>query len=131
MMNNILLLTHEAVGSAMLNAARHTLGMLPPNVYSIAVNTDKDLNQLLLAIENILNSSNNSSTLILTDLFGSTPCNIATKLTKENKVAVISGVNLGMLFKAINYYQLPLASLIEKVVAGGKECIKVCEKSKL
>jgi mannose PTS system EIIA component len=60
--------------------------------------------------------------LILTDLYGSTPSNIACKL-RNDKVAVITGLNLPMLIRVLNYPALNLHELAEKATGGGREGI--------
>lgn len=57
--------------------------------------------------------------LILTDVFGGTPCNVALRLADGPQVRVVVGVNVPMLWRAIGYRQLPLAELVERAVSGG------------
>ena len=127
MKNKILLLTHGSVGKAMLSAANSTLGELPESVYSISVSRSPDTEAIAEAIEKISPIDETDHLLILTDLFGSTPCNLAAKHAKKGVVAVISGVNLGMLIKSINYISSPFNELVDKAALGGKDCIKICE----
>ncbi|OZB83772.1 MAG: PTS fructose transporter subunit IIA, partial [Halothiobacillus sp. 13-55-253] len=61
--------------------------------------------------------------LVLTDMYGSTPSNIAHRLKEKNRVHVISGVNLPMVVRAMNYPQLNLADMTERVASGGREGI--------
>lgn len=57
--------------------------------------------------------------LILTDVFGGTPCNVALRLVDGPQVRVVVGVNVPMLWRAMGYLQLPLAELVERAVSGG------------
>jgi PTS system ascorbate-specific IIA component len=57
--------------------------------------------------------------LVLTDLFGSTPSNIAARLLDSSRTRVVTGINLPMLIRVLNYPQLDLASLAAKAVSGG------------
>ncbi|MDH3326855.1 MAG: PTS mannose transporter subunit IIA [Gammaproteobacteria bacterium] len=68
----------------------------------------------------------NEDMLILTDIYGSTPSNIACNLLDEDNVRVISGVNLPMLIRVLNYPTLELDELAHKAVSGGKEGIMNC-----
>ena len=61
--------------------------------------------------------------LVLTDLYGSTPSNIATKMMKKSFIRVVSGVNLSMLVRVFNYPSLSLEELAEKAVSGGQDGI--------
>ena len=58
--------------------------------------------------------------LVLTDLLGSTPTNIAQRLLPESGIRIVAGVNLGMLLNVLNYPSLALADLVEKAVQGGR-----------
>jgi PTS system ascorbate-specific IIA component len=59
--------------------------------------------------------------LILTDIFGATPCNISARLMEKGKVEAISGVNVAMLLRAISHRNLPLGIAVGKVMHGAKE----------
>jgi PTS system ascorbate-specific IIA component len=61
--------------------------------------------------------------LILTDIFGATPCNIITKIIKPGKVSAIAGVNLSMLIRTISYRNEPFDSLISKAIQGAQDGI--------
>lgn len=60
--------------------------------------------------------------LVLTDIFGATPANIAQQLAGD-KVVVLHGLSLPILFRLFNYPQLPLHELIDKAVAAGHDGI--------
>ena len=59
--------------------------------------------------------------MILTDLFGSTPYNIAKVLHQETNIRMVSGLNLPMLIKVMNYPNLSLDELAQKAIKGGRE----------
>ena len=59
--------------------------------------------------------------LVLTDVFGATPGNVATQLAEAGRVAVIAGVNLPMLLRAVCYRGEGLAEVAEKALAGGQQ----------
>jgi PTS system ascorbate-specific IIA component len=61
--------------------------------------------------------------LVLTDVFGATPGNVATRLAEPGRVAVVSGVNLPMLLRAVCYRAGPLEELVSKAIAGGEQGI--------
>lgn len=127
MSTKILLLTHGNVGQSMLKAAANTLGALPSSVMALSVGNKTDPQSITNEIRQLLDKEKNNYLLVLTDLFGSTPHNIASSFAQDDKVAVVSGVNLGMLIKSINYLTLPFDELVKKAISGGKECIKTCE----
>ncbi len=121
----ILLLTHKEVGNQLIDAAKHTLGdHIPTSCVSISVNESNRFEQTLLEqLDATLNNATDG-VLILTDLYGSTPCNIAKDLSKNKKCEIVTGLNLPMLLKTLNYYELPLNELAKKALEGGKACIK-------
>jgi PTS system ascorbate-specific IIA component len=61
--------------------------------------------------------------LVLTDAFGATPGNVATQLAEPGRVAVVAGVNLPMLLRAVCYRAGPLAELVTKAMTGGEQGI--------
>ena len=61
--------------------------------------------------------------LVLTDAFGATPGNVATRLAEPGRVAGVAGVNLPMLLRAVCYRAGPLADLVAKAMTGGEQGI--------
>ena len=59
--------------------------------------------------------------LIMTDLYGATPSNIATKLLKPGQIEGVAGVNLPMLLRALTYRDKGMETLITRAVAGGRD----------
>ena len=59
--------------------------------------------------------------LVLTDLYGSTPSNIAKQLLDDDRVRIVTGVNLPMVIRVLNYPKLQLDQLAEKAVSGGRD----------
>lgn len=130
MSNRILLMTHSRIGEALLATAKMTLGgELPCAVDAINIpqqNTDPDF--ILNTLKQFVQSYENDGILILADMFGSTPCNIAQHLQEDGAVHVrlLSGLNLPMLIRALNYAHLDLSDLAEKAFEGGRNGVCVC-----
>jgi PTS system ascorbate-specific IIA component len=61
--------------------------------------------------------------LLLSDIYGATPCNTMCRLLMPGQVEGVAGVNLPMLMRAITYRHLTMADLIMKTVSGGQEGI--------
>jgi PTS system mannose-specific IIA component len=59
--------------------------------------------------------------LILTDIFGGTPSNVAARLLIQGKIEGVSGVNLPMLIRALTYRNESLGTVMEKALSGGTE----------
>lgn len=66
--------------------------------------------------------------LIFTDMYGSTPSNIATRFEKRADIHVIAGINLPMFMRALNYADLSLANITEKALSGGHDGIMRCQQ---
>ncbi len=124
---SVLLITHEDIGNAMLHIAQQTYGELPLPVTPVTVSYDDDPEALLAKLKNFIREIGASEgILILTDMFGSTPCNLAQNLEAVGNIKVISGLNLPMLIRILNYPSLTLDELAEKAVSGGKEGVIDC-----
>jgi PTS system ascorbate-specific IIA component len=66
---------------------------------------------------------NAPQTLVLTDVFGATPCNVAQKVVDGMSSKLVAGVNLPMLLRTVNYRHEPLDALVNRALAGGAQCI--------
>jgi mannose PTS system EIIA component len=62
-----------------------------------------------------------AETLILTDCFGATPCNVAKQLADGPGVRVVTGVNVPMIWRALNYRDRPLDDLVALALAGASQ----------
>lgn len=123
----IFVVTHDDIGQSLVETVTKTFGQLPLQTTVISIdfhtNLDEKLNQLQASIEAI---TKEDPVLVLADMFGSTPCNLAQRLRLSNQVMLITGVNLPMLVRVMNYPNLPLEELAEKAVSGGREGVINC-----
>jgi PTS system mannose-specific IIA component len=128
---SLLLITHDEIGSALLHAVTNTLGNLPIPTQVISIDYKTDPEEMIPRLKQTVQQiTHDHSLLILTDLFGSTPSNIAQALQDFNNIRVVAGLNLPMLIRVMNYPQLSLAQLVEKALSGGKDGVCCCEKPK-
>ena len=120
----ILIISHDGIGPALLGTATMMLNGCPLQTKLLTSSRDCDPDQLSEdAVEQLEALDTGEGVLVLTDLYGSTPCNIAQKLTSQKHIHVVSGLNLSMLIRVFNYPQLTLEELSEKAVSGGKDGI--------
>jgi len=123
----VLLLTHEEVGSALLRTAVQVIGNCPvtTRVLNAAAGCDPErvLEEARAAIDAI---DSGAGVLVLTDVIGATPCNIACRLRKDDRVRIVSGLNLPMLLRVLNYPRLPLDELEAKALSGGRDGVQSC-----
>ena len=102
-MIGILLVTHGEIGKSLIDCAAHILDNYPISVESVSINSNDDLHKYSDIIsKKIKNLESGHGVLIMTDIYGATPCNLLNKFIEENKVEVVTGINLPMLIKAIS-----------------------------
>jgi len=123
-MTNLLLITHGNVGEAMLAMAVDTLGQSPLPVECLAVMSDDEPVVLLERARKILEEFPPGDVIVLTDLFGSTPSNIAAHLLHDQPgMVMIAGLNIPMLIRLLNYAGSDSATLVKKAISGGRDGI--------
>ncbi len=123
-MIGLLLITHYQIGDELLKTATGMLGMCPVMTAALSVAPDNDPDAVLNeARRNVTQLNQGAGVLVLTDIYGSTPSNIAAQLADDNQVRVIAGVNLPMLVRVLNYPRLSLDELVNKALSGGRDGI--------
>lgn len=127
-MIGLLIITHNNIGTELVKTATAMLGMCPIMTQVLTVMPSSDPDVVLSAARRyLLDLNQGEGVLVLTDMYGSTPSNIATHLVDENQVKVIAGINLPMLVRVLNYPQLGLHELAEKASSGGRDGILLCK----
>ncbi len=118
----LLLLTHNDIGSQLLLAAKSTYGSIPLRTELLSIDHyDKPTDIINLAKQYVKVLDSGKGVLILTDMFGSTPSNIAKEFSCYKNVKIVSGVNLSMLLNIFNYPDLNLNNLMIKALEGGRD----------
>ena len=122
---SILIVTHGSIGQATLDAAIEIIGSSPLAAKTINIDMDADYDSLVAKVNTAAKEINaGDGVLLLTDLYGSTPSNIASAIDIKDSI-VIAGLNLPMLIRVMNYYTLPLYEISDKAISGGKDGILV------
>ena len=120
-MIGILILTHEDLGDHLIRCASHVVGMKPPQLMYLSVFPQDDPDVVLSSASALIKQlDSGDGVLVLSDIFGATPCNIASRLVQPGKVECVAGVNLPMLVRALTYRNEPLPVVIEKGLSGGQ-----------
>lgn len=120
-MIGILVLTHEDLGDHLIRCASHVVGMKPLQLKHLSVFPQDDPDTVLSqARELIKQLDSGDGVLVLSDICGATPCNIASRLAQAGKVECVAGVNLPMLVRILTYRNEPLSVVIEKGLSGGQ-----------
>lgn len=119
MKTGLLLITHGQLGQALLDTVVGILGQCPLQVAAISVSNDCDPErEYQRACEACAALDSGEGVLVLTDLYGSTPSNIARRLLERYNVQVIAGVNVPMVLRILNYPAAGLDKLVETAVEG-------------
>ncbi len=123
----VLLLTHDAIGPALIEAARHVLGPLPLQVDYVEIGADADPEAMLhVSSDHARKVDTGDGVLVLTDVFGATPCNVARRLDEMGvRLQCVPGLNLPMLLRVLNYAEQPLDTLADTAASGGRSGIFV------
>ena len=118
-MVSILLMTHGEIGLELLETAKNILGQIRTPIACLSVSARSNVSAVSQQALNLVNKlDQGDGVLIMTDLYGATPHNIANNLPLLNK-ALVSGLNLPMLLRALNYAEeYALDTLAEKAEQG-------------
>jgi PTS system ascorbate-specific IIA component len=123
-MIGILLITHGSFGEALVQNACHVLNKRPVQLNQLGVAAQDDpLDLLPLARRMIELVDNGKGVLLLTDVFGATPSNLALKLLEPGRIEGLTGVNLPMLLRALTYREKGMEILLQRARDGGRDGI--------
>jgi mannose PTS system EIIA component len=121
-MVGILIMSHGAFGESLIHSASHVLGKRPLYLRQLGVTVHDDPEAILPVAEDLIRFlDKGQGVLVLSDIYGATPSNIAVKLLKPGRVEGVAGVNLPMLIRALTYRDEPLESVLEKALSGATE----------
>lgn len=125
-MAGIVIVAHTPLATALKSFAEHVYGQTPDRLIAIDVPAHEDAKVTLArVIQAVETAQEDNGTLILTDIFGATPANVSSKVARmeefQNKLVVLTGVNLSMLLRAVSHRREPLDDLAEKALQGGQQ----------
>jgi len=121
-MIGLFLITHSSLGESLIQCACHVLNHRPKQIVQLGVAAQDDPRDALPLAQKMLKLvDNGDGVLILTDIYGATPANIALKLLDPGRVEGVSGVNLPMLLRALTYREKGMKILLTKAVSGGRD----------
>ena len=118
----VLLITHPGIGPALITVATRLLRQLPLKVEAFEVSFDADPDAILPAASAALRRvDDGQGVLVMTDLYGATPSNLAAQLSRPGTpVRRVSALNLPMLLRVMNYAELDLDELPTVAAAGAR-----------
>ena len=119
-MIGILIIAHGALGECLIHCASHVMGRRPVRLRQLGVTIHDEPEAMLAHGQDLVRElDDGAGVLILSDICGATPSNIATRLVLPGRVELVSGVSLPMLVRALTYREEPLESVLEKAMVGG------------
>jgi PTS system ascorbate-specific IIA component len=124
-MNGILIIAHAPLANALRQCALHVFPDCGALVMAIDVqpnlSPEETLGAARIAMEQLGGQPQVKGVLVLTDIFGATPSNVAQKLVDGVKSRLITGVNLPMLLRSVSYRHEPLEALVSRAMVGGTQ----------
>jgi len=133
-MPGILIIAHAPLASALKLAAQHTFAETAAQVLALDVSAQLTCEeveaQARVMLAQVIDADPRHEALVLADVFGATPCNVIQKLADGQQIKVITGVNVPMLWRALNYAHEPLDNLVVRALAGGTQGVMQIASSK-
>ena len=121
-MIGVLILSHGTTGAALLATAAQVMGAAPPHAAALGVARDADPEAVLSqARELLVQLDDGCGVLVLTDMFGATPGNIAGRLLADGRIEGVAGLSLPMLVRALSGREGTLAATVQRALSGGAE----------
>src|SRR5687767_10880829 len=121
-MIGILIISHGNLGDSLIHCANHVMGTKSQRLAHLSISIQDDPDAAMSeALESVRQLDCGNGVLVLSDICGATPCNIASRLVVPGRVECLAGANLPMLVRALTYRNESLAVAAEKAFAGGRE----------
>jgi PTS system ascorbate-specific IIA component len=121
MSNGILIIAHAPLAHALRQCVLHVFPDAHAAIAVLDVQPNFPTDESLAAARIALAGLQCRDTLVLTDMFGATPCNVAQKLVDGVHTRLIAGVNLPMLMRAMTYRHESLDAMLNRALAGGNQ----------
>ena len=119
-MIGIFLVTHGTLGEALIQCACHVLNSRPPAIAQLGVSSEDDPHDLLPLASTMLDwVDQGRGVLVLTDIFGATPSNLATHLLEAGRIEGVAGVSLPMLLRVLTHRDKSIETLVQRAISGG------------
>ena len=120
-MNGIFIIAHAPLASAFRQCVLHVFPEHAVGVTALDVQPNMPPEETLAQARIMLAQIGTPQTLVLTDIFGATPCNVAQKVVDGVTTRLLTGINLPMLLRAVCYRQEPLDALVTRALTGATQ----------
>ena len=118
-MNAVLLIAHAPLAHALRECALHVFADAGDDIGALDVDAHAPPEQTLARAQALRARWGERPVLVLSDVLGATPCNVAQRLADGERTQLLAGVNLPMLLRAITYRAEPLAAMAQRALDGG------------
>ena len=118
MSTRIFLIAHTPLASALRDCAMHVFPDCAQHVLVLDVQPDATPEDSLAQARQLLGGQEQGALLVLTDVFGATPSNIAQRVVEGRQARLVTGVNLPMLLRVLTYRDRDMQTLVKRAVAG-------------
>ena len=120
-MTGLLLIAHEPLATALESVARHVYPDCANRLRALDVPPGMAPDSVRQQAQVLMRDLGHDDVLVLTDVFGATPCNAAERLEAPHNIRVLTGLNVPMLWRALCYSELPLEQVAERALAGATQ----------
>lgn len=120
-MIGILLIAHAPLASALRECALHVFPDCAAGVLALDIQPDDAPEVSLMRATEAMGALGTPDVLLLSDVFGATPCNVAQQLNDGHNTRLVAGVNLPMLLRSVCYRHESLEALATRAHAGGTQ----------
>jgi PTS system ascorbate-specific IIA component len=120
-MNAVLIIAHAPLANALREGVLHCFPDAANAVAAVDIQAQAEPEASLAQAQNALASLPSDEVLVLTDIFGATPCNVAQRLVDGVRTRLIAGANLPMALRAMSYRAEPLEAMAARALAGGAQ----------
>ena len=120
-MNGIFIIAHAPLAAALRQCVLHVFPDSAAGVVALDVQANMPPEETLAQARIMLEQLGTPDTLVLVDVFGATPCNVAQKLVDGVHTKLITGVNLPMLLRTVSYLHEPIDALVARALVGATQ----------
>lgn len=121
-MIGVLVISHGAIGEALLSSAEQILGAKQARTAALGVSRNDDPDAVLERARALAGRlDEGAGVLVLTDMFGATPCNVAARLLADGRIEGVAGVSLPMLVRVLSGRNGSLPAAVQRALSGGAE----------
>ncbi|TAG32500.1 MAG: PTS fructose transporter subunit IIA [Polaromonas sp.] len=120
-MNGIFIIAHAPLASALRQCVLHVFPDNAAGLAALDVQPNTPPEETLAQARIMLGQLNTANALVMADVFGATPCNVAQKLVDGVHSRLITGINLPMLLRTVSYRHEPLDALVARALAGATQ----------